>query len=75
VSEVFVADLRHTVVVEIRKIWNAAGHFLMEAWNRGLDAPDARRQFDRRARRIFDTIMTDRCGECQAPVTLCRQTH
>ena len=57
VSEVFVAALRHTGVVEIRKIWHAIGHFLSEAWNRGLDEPDARRQLDSRARRIFDAIM------------------
>jgi hypothetical protein len=75
VSEVFVVELRHTVVVKFRNIWDATGHFLMEAWSRGLDEPDARRQFDSRARRIFDAIMADRCGECLAPITLCRQTH
>jgi hypothetical protein len=67
VSEVFVAEFRHTVGVEIRRIWLAAGHFLAEAWNRGLDEPDARRQFDSRAQRIFDAIMTDRCEEFSRP--------
>jgi len=75
VSEVFVVEFRHTLVVEIRKIWLATGHFLVEAWSRGLDEPDARRQFESRARRIFDAIMTDRCEECLAPITLCRQAH
>jgi hypothetical protein len=74
-SEVFVTELRHTVVVEIRKIWLATGHFLVEAWSRGLDQPDARRQFDSRARQIFNAIMTDRCGECLAPIALCQQAH
>jgi len=62
-------------VVEIRKIWHATSHFLGEAWNRGLDQPDARRQLESRARRIFNAIMTDRCGQCLAPITLCRQAH
>ena len=44
-------------MVDIRKIWHAIGHFLTEAWNRGLDEPDARRQLDSRARRIFNAIM------------------
>jgi hypothetical protein len=70
-----VAELRHTGVVDIRKIWHATGHFLSEAWNRGLDEPDARRQFESHARQIFNAIMTDRCGQCLAPITLCRQTH
>jgi hypothetical protein len=62
-------------VEEIRKLWHATRHFLVQAWNRGLDARDARRQLDTRARRIFNAIMTDRCGECLAPVALCRQAH
>ena len=62
-------------VMEIRKIWHATSHFLVQAWNRGLDEHDARRQLEGRARRIFNVIMTDRCGECLAPITLCRQTH
>ena len=75
VPEVFVTELRHTGIVDIRKIWHATGHFLSEAWNRGLDEPDAHRQLESRARRIFNAIMTDRCEECLAPITLCRQTH
>jgi hypothetical protein len=59
----------------MRKIWHATGHFLVQAWNRGLDEHDARRQFESRARRVFNAIMTDRCGECLAPITLCRQAH
>jgi len=62
-------------VEKTRKLWHAIGRFLVQAWNRGLDEPDARRQFETRARRIFDAIMTDRCGECLAPITLCRQAH
>jgi hypothetical protein len=62
-------------VEKTRKLWRAIGRFLVQAWNRGLDEPDARRQFETRARRIFDAIMTDRCGECLAPITLCRQAH
>jgi hypothetical protein len=62
-------------VVEIRKIWHTSSHFLVEAWNRGLDEHDARRQLESRARRIFNAIMTDRCGQCLAPITLCRQAH
>jgi hypothetical protein len=62
-------------VVDMRKIWHATGHFLVQAWNRGLDEHDARRQFESRARRVFNAIMTDRCGECLAPITLCRQAH
>ena len=54
---------------------HAIGQFLMRAWERGLDGPDARRQLESRARRIFNAIMTDRCGECLAPLTLCRQAH
>jgi hypothetical protein len=63
------------VVEKFRKLWRATGQFLVQAWNRGLDEPDARRQFEIRARRIFNAIMTDRCGECLAPITLCRQAH
>jgi hypothetical protein len=62
-------------VVDMRKIWHATGHFLAQAWNRGLDEHDARRQIESRARRVFNAIMTDRCGECLAPITLCRQAH
>jgi hypothetical protein len=64
-----------SVVENIRKLWHATGHFLVQAWNRGLDEHDARRQFESHARRIFNAIMTDRCGQCLAPITLCRQTH
>jgi hypothetical protein len=63
------------LVEKTRKLWHAIGHFLVQAWNRGLDGPDARRQFESRARRIFNAIMTDRCGDCLAPITLCRQAH
>jgi hypothetical protein len=62
-------------VENIRKFLRATGQFLVQAWNRGLDEPDARRQFESRARRIFNAIMTDRCGRCLAPITLCRQAH
>ena len=62
-------------VVDLRKIWHATSHFLVEAWNRGLDEHDARRQFESRARRIFNAIMTDRCGQCLAPITLHQQGH
>ncbi len=44
-------------------------------WGRGLDDHNARRAFDRRARRVFEAIMTERCAECLAPVTLCRKAH
>ena len=63
------------VVEKIRKICHAIGPFLVEVWSRGLDEHDARRQFESRARRIFNVIVTDRCGQCFAPITLCRQTH
>jgi hypothetical protein len=62
-------------VEKTRNLWHAIGHFLVRAWQRGLDGPDAHRQFESRARRIFNAIMTDRCGECLAPITLCRQAH
>ena len=63
------------VVEKTRNLWHAVGYLLAQAWERGLDGPDARRQLEGRARRIFDAIMTDRCGECLAPITLCRQAH
>jgi hypothetical protein len=63
------------VVDNIRKLLRATRHFLMEVWSRGLDQHDARRQLESRARRIFNVIMTDRCGQCLAPITLCRQAH
>jgi hypothetical protein len=62
-------------VEKTRKLWHAIGHFLVQAWERGLNEPDARRQLEGRARLIFNAIMTDRCGECLAPITLCRQAH
>ncbi len=63
------------VVEEIRNRLHATGHFVLQAWNRGLDEHDARRQFESHARRIFNAIMTDRCRQCLAPITLCRQAH
>ncbi|HEV2012932.1 MAG TPA: hypothetical protein VGR77_03485 [Candidatus Dormibacteraeota bacterium] len=62
-------------VEEILKLWHAAGRRVVESWNHGLDEHDARRQVETRARRIFNAIMTDRCGQCLAPVALCRQPH
>jgi hypothetical protein len=62
-------------VEKILELLHSTGQFLAEAWNRGLDAPDARRQLESRARRIFIAIMTDRCGQCLAPITACRQAH
>jgi|GEM_PF-4570922 len=67
--------VRLSVVEEIRKLWHAAGRRIVESWNHGLDEHDARRQVETRARRIFDAIMTDRCGECLTPIALCRQAH
>jgi len=63
------------LVEKTRNLWHAIRHLMAQAWERGLDGPDSRRQFENRARRIFNAIMTDRCGECLAPITLCRQAH
>ena len=63
------------LVEKILEFLETTGHFLADAWNRGLDEHDARRQFEGRARIIFIAIMTDRCGLCLAPITACRQAH
>jgi len=48
-------------------LWRAIRNYLVQAWERGLDKPDARRQFESRAQRIFDAIMADRCEEFSRP--------